>query len=1427
MLRCHSLRPLRLCRPRLGPVGRLRLPNTGPGQPPGISPPLRLLSSQDVGRDKTAVTAKDKDGNASVFLLIRSLWPREASHQGRIGFAVVGLVAGKALAILAPLQLGHLVDALGSGIEALPLGLLAAYGLARLSTSAFNELRAALFATVSQSSCRALARRSFEHLHHLDTSFLLSSKPGALNVVVNRATKSLTQVLNMLLFNVMPIAVECAMALTVMASLAGPGCALAASSTIALYVAFTTRFSNHRREIMRRSNRAEEDASAVFFDSLANCEVVKYFRGEAQESRRYDHALARFEAEQVAVLHSLAKLNFGQSVIVVGSFTSILALTSLRVLNGDLPVGDVVAIHGILAQLMQPLGILGGVYRHLFLTCPTRGVAERQTIVQGMPAADEYATNTDLEGQIEHVREKGELSEAQCRSLCEKVREILQEESNCQPVRCPVTVCGDIHGQFLDLKELFRIGGPLPETNYLFLGDYVDRGYYSVKTVSLMFLYKVRFKERITILRGNHESRQITQVYGFFDECVRAYRGPQVWKLFTDSFDYLPVTAVIENQIICMHGGISPSLDSLDNIRQLDRIQEVPHEGPMCDLLWSDPDDRCGWGISPRGAGYTFGQDISEQFNHANGLKLIARAHQLVMEGYNWCHDRHVVTIFSAPNYCYRCGNQAAVMEIDEHLKYTFLQFDPPPVQKEIPAEGVTTQGFVDLAKLAAFLHQEPAVPPPPGGGVPFEFKGGGLEFRDVHYAYAHNTVLAGASLAVPAGTKMAIVGPSGSGKSTLLRLIFRFADPQQGQVLMDGQDLKLLDPLTFRRHLGIVPQDCSLFNDTISFNIRYGRPEATDAEVERAADLAQIHQQIRSLPEGYGTPVGERGMKLSGGERQRIGIARCLLANPSIVLLDEATSALDVRTERALAAAMDELMKGRTCLVVAHRLATVQRCDVVAFLEGGVIREQGPHEELLQRSEKYRRFWEGVPARKQSCPSASSRRSRMQPKLLQLVQLLLLLHVKGEAECSATADTWRPLLRDPRPKAQLADLIGLEEAKAVLREAVTLPLQLAEVGSIFWRSAERSAVLLSGPEGIGKRAAAEAAAALAGAQVLHLAATDAVKTAFCRTATSKADASQKPVLLLVEGIEFAPEAALSIRRCLAEVARAEGSQRVACVATAGSDPSQFLRAIELFPFGFMVQISPPSQAERKQFLLKLFAQVSRSDAQWGSALREAAVDTLANLTANYTFAEIDFVVRRAFLRSTQEEGSRDPVALHHFEKILAETPPQSFSAFEQGASSRTAPVTSPAMGAGEEPPSKKDSDGKRKKREGGKDPMESIFGWCNFWLPEAFHLPPVIWAMVIFGIMAHLMARTTYQPYNNRRRRGAERGGAGGRSSLFGDLKGNPYGPLGEGLGDWPLGGMGGMPGMAGMGGLGGLGGFPTPPGFGPDLEGSLVGSA
>eukprot|EP00640_Fibrocapsa_japonica_P003384 CAMPEP_0113935504 /NCGR_PEP_ID=MMETSP1339-20121228/2652_1 /TAXON_ID=94617 /ORGANISM="Fibrocapsa japonica" /LENGTH=317 /DNA_ID=CAMNT_0000937683 /DNA_START=86 /DNA_END=1039 /DNA_ORIENTATION=+ /assembly_acc=CAM_ASM_000762 len=294
-----------------------------------------------------------------------------------------------------------------------------------------------------------------------------------------------------------------------------------------------------------------------------------------------------------------------------------------------------------------------------------------------------------LDRQLELLANGETLPEKEIKALCEKAKEILAEESNVQPVNCPVTVCGDIHGQYYDMLELFRIGGQCPSTNYLFMGDYVDRGYYSLETVSLLVGLKVRYKDRITILRGNHESRQITQVYGFYDECLRKYGNASVWKYFTDLFDYLPMSAVVEGKIFCLHGGLSPSIDTLDHARALDRVQEVPHEGPMCDLVWSDPDDRCGWGISPRGAGYTFGQDITEQYNHTNGLMFISRAHQLVMEGYQWTHNQGVVTIFSAPNYCYRCGNQAAIMEVDEsvgnnapdaiyeHCKFT--QFDPAP----------------------------------------------------------------------------------------------------------------------------------------------------------------------------------------------------------------------------------------------------------------------------------------------------------------------------------------------------------------------------------------------------------------------------------------------------------------------------------------------------------------------------------------------------------------------------------------------------------------------------------------------------------------------------------------------------------------------------------------------------------------------------
>lgn len=215
------------------------------------------------------------------------------------------------------------------------------------------------------------------------------------------------------------------------------------------------------------------------------------------------------------------------------------------------------------------------------------------------------------------------------------------------------------------------------------MGDYVDRGYYSVETVTLLFALKVRYPDRITITRGNHESRQITQVYGFYDECLRKYGNANVWSTFTDIFDFLPLCALVERQIFCLHGGLSPNIDHINMINSINRITEIPHTGAMCDLLWSDPDERSSWQASPRGAGYTFGVDISKQFCHTNDIDLICRAHQLVLDGYAWSHERCVITIFSAPNYCYRCGNQAAIMEIDDHLQYDIITFDPSPKRGE------------------------------------------------------------------------------------------------------------------------------------------------------------------------------------------------------------------------------------------------------------------------------------------------------------------------------------------------------------------------------------------------------------------------------------------------------------------------------------------------------------------------------------------------------------------------------------------------------------------------------------------------------------------------------------------------------------------------------------------------------------------------
>ena len=253
-----------------------------------------------------------------------------------------------------------------------------------------------------------------------------------------------------------------------------------------------------------------------------------------------------------------------------------------------------------------------------------------------------------------------------------------------------------VHGQFFDLLELFEIGGKPPFHNYLFLGDYVDRGFYSLDCVLLLVALKVRYPDRITLTRGNHECRQITQVYGFYDECLRVHGTANVWKHFTDLFDYLPLAAIVDDAIFTPHGGLSPSLDRIEHVQKLDRFVEIPHEGPICDLMWSDPEDIDGWGLSPRGAGYLFGGDVVAQFNSTNGIDLIARAHQLVMEGYKHMFNDTLVTVWSAPNYCYRCGNVAGILELDEALSKNFKIFEAAPQEvRGVPAKKPAPDYFL------------------------------------------------------------------------------------------------------------------------------------------------------------------------------------------------------------------------------------------------------------------------------------------------------------------------------------------------------------------------------------------------------------------------------------------------------------------------------------------------------------------------------------------------------------------------------------------------------------------------------------------------------------------------------------------------------------------------------------------------------------
>ena len=576
--------------------------------------------------------------------------PYLLEYRGRIVFALGCLVAAKIGNIWAPFLLKHAVDAMGSNRASwlvVAVGMVVAYGVARLVNVLFGEIRDTLFGRVTEHAMRRIGLRVFEHLHALDLDFHLERRTGGLARDIERGTSGISFLMRFFVFNIVPTVVEIIVVAALLAWNYGFGYALITLVSVLAYAGFSAVTTEWRTGYVREANRADSASNTLAIDSLLNYETVKYFGNEAHEIRRYDAELAKWEQARRRNRLTLFALNGGQALIVALAMTAAMVLAAVDVSRERMTVGDFVLINAFMMQLFMPLNFLGMVYREI----------------------------------------KGSLA-------------------------------------------------------------------------------------------------AIEQMFG----------------------------------LLAVHP----------------RITDRP---------------------------------------------------------------------------------------------------------------GATELSIRDAE----------------------------VEFRAVSFHYhLDRPILDSVSFRIPSGHKVAVVGASGAGKSTLVKLLFRFHDPDAGAVLIDGQDLRAVTQASLRAAIGIVPQDTVLFDATLFENIRFGRPDASEAEVLEAIQLAHLQEFVTALPDGLATRVGERGLKLSGGERQRVAIARTILKRPPILVFDEATSSLDSRSERLILDALATIASGHTSLVIAHRLSTVVDADRIVVLAHGRVVEQGRHSELLAANGAYAALWRHQQSGAGSIPAAA-----------------------------------------------------------------------------------------------------------------------------------------------------------------------------------------------------------------------------------------------------------------------------------------------------------------------------------------------------------------------------------------------------------------------------------------------------------------------